>query len=67
MSSHFLSICTGLYGVRPVRYRFDHLSKILKGRFWKVGAVQRRVQMEPNFAEMWMRVRRTHTDTFDRI
>ncbi len=35
MSSHFLSIgiCTGLYGVRPVRYRFDHVSKIVKGPF----------------------------------
>ena len=33
MSSHFLSICTGFYGVRPVRYRFDHLSKIVKGPF----------------------------------
>ncbi len=34
MSSHFLSICTGFYGVRPVRYRFDYLSKIVKEPFW---------------------------------
>jgi hypothetical protein len=33
MSSHFLSICTGFYGVRPVKYRFDHFSKIVKGPF----------------------------------
>ena len=31
MSSHFLSIWTGFYGVRPVLYRFDHLSKVVKG------------------------------------
>jgi hypothetical protein len=34
MSSHFQSICTGFYGVRPVRYRFDHLSKIVMEPFW---------------------------------
>ncbi len=36
MSSHFLGICTGSYGVRPVRYRFDHLLnlKVVKGPFW---------------------------------
>jgi hypothetical protein len=33
MSSHFLVVCTGFYGVRPVRCRFDHLSKIVKGVF----------------------------------
>ncbi len=34
MSSHFLSICTGFYWVRPVVLRFDHLSKVVKGPFW---------------------------------
>ncbi len=33
MSSHFLSMCTCFYRVRPVRYRFDHLSKVVKGPF----------------------------------
>ncbi len=43
MSSHFLGICTGFYGVRPVRYRFDHLSKVVKGPFWgdQRGATER--------------------------
>jgi hypothetical protein len=34
MYTHFLSICTGFYGVRPVLFRVDHLSKIVKGPFW---------------------------------
>ncbi len=33
MSSHFLSIWTCFYGARPVLYRFDHLSKVVKGSF----------------------------------
>ena len=33
MSSHFLSIWTCFYGVRPVRNWFDHLSKVVKGSF----------------------------------
>jgi hypothetical protein len=34
MTSHFLCMCTGFYRVRPARYRFDHLSKVVKGPFW---------------------------------
>jgi hypothetical protein len=30
MSSHFLVICIGFYGVRPARYQFDHFWKIVK-------------------------------------
>ncbi len=33
MSSHFQSIGTGFYWVRPVRYRFDHLTKIVREPF----------------------------------
>ncbi len=33
MSSRFLSIWTCFYEVLPVLYRFDHLSKVVKGSF----------------------------------
>ncbi len=33
MSSHLLSIGTGFYRVRSVRYQFDHLSKVVKVPF----------------------------------
>jgi hypothetical protein len=33
MSAHFLSIWTCFYGVRPVQYLYDHLSKVVKGSF----------------------------------
>jgi hypothetical protein len=42
----------GFYGVRPVRYRFDHLS-IVKGPFW--GGRRSVQKMAPNFAYMWRR------------
>jgi hypothetical protein len=56
MLSHFLSICTGFYGVRPVRYRFDHLSKVVKGPFWGGwrGAMER-----PNGAKLCRHVKET--------
>jgi hypothetical protein len=43
MSSHFQSISTDFYGARPVRYRFDHLSKIVREPFWggRRGATER--------------------------
>jgi hypothetical protein len=43
MSSHFQSIGTDFYWVRPVQYRFDHLSKIVREPFWGVrrGATER--------------------------
>ena len=49
MSSHFPSVCTGFYGVRPVRYRFDHLSKVVKGPFW---GDQRGATERPNGAKL---------------
>ncbi len=41
--------------------------KLSRGRFGEVGAAQRSVQITPNFADMWGRARRTHTDIVDRI
>ncbi len=68
MSSHFQSIGIGFYWMRPVQYRFDHLSKIVREPFWGgVGAAQRSVRMESNFADMWRRARRTHKIILDRI
>jgi hypothetical protein len=56
MSSHFLSICTAFYGARPVRYRFDHLSKIVKEPFWgdRRGATER-----PNGAKICRHVEKS--------
>ncbi len=56
MSSHFLCMCTGFYGVRPVRYRFDHLSKVVKEPFWGGlrGATER-----PNGAKLCRHVEET--------
>ncbi len=48
--------------MRPIRYQFDHISKIVKG---EVGVAQQSVQTAPNFADMWRRARRMHTDVLD--
>ncbi len=53
MSSHFLSIWTGFYGViRGPSCTGLTTSKVVKGRFEEVSAAQRSVQMAPNFADM---------------
>jgi len=60
MSSHFLCMCTGFYGMRPVRYRFDHLSNVVKGPFcggWR-GATER-----PNGAKLCRYVEESSKDT----
>jgi hypothetical protein len=60
-SSHFLSICTDFYGVRPVRFRFDdYFSKIVKGPFWggRRGATER-----SNGAKLSRHVEESQKDT----
>ncbi len=44
MFSYFPVTCTGFYGVKPVRYRIDSLSKVVKWPFWggRRGAAERR-------------------------
>jgi hypothetical protein len=56
MSSHFQSISTGFYGVRPVLYRFDHLSKVVREPFWggRRGATER-----PNGAKLCRHVEKS--------
>ncbi len=66
-------MCTGFYGVRPRPVPvwppivLTTSRKSSRGCSRVVGAAQRSVQMAPNFAGMWRRARRTHTDILDRI
>jgi hypothetical protein len=56
MCSHFQSIGTGFYGVRPVRYQFDRLSEVIREPFWggRRGATER-----PNGAKLCIHVKET--------